>query len=77
MPLQLRSVQVHLPQIATRIPLGLVGKVLRLRIATLSTGSHSARANAITELHDREKAVSARAIDFLAAVVAPSAKRSE
>ena len=60
--LDVRPVEVHLPQIALRVPLGLIVEVRRLRIAVQSARGDGSRADAIAEFDDGDEAVARVAV---------------
>src|SRR5690349_25176225 len=76
-PLELRLVEVHRPQIPRRVPLRLILEVRRVGIAALATRRHRARPHAVAELDDRNEAVPTRPVPLLRVGIRPSTERGE
>src|SRR5262245_39136430 len=75
--LHLRLVEVHLPEIAGRVPRRLIVEMRRLRIAAFSSGRHRSRTHPIAELDDRHEAVAAGPVHLLRPVVGARTERRE
>ena len=75
--LQLRTVEVHVSQIARAVPRRLVVEVRRRRIATLAAGRNGPGSHAIAEFDDGHETVPARAVHLLGPFVRARTKRCE
>ena len=64
-PLQLRTIKIHIPQVARAVPLRLIVKVRGRRIAALPAGGHGFGPHVVAELDDSDEAVPAGAIPLL------------
>src|SRR5690349_9429390 len=73
-PPQLRRVEVHRPQIARRVALGLVVEVLVPRVTALASGRHRDRAHAVPELDHGNEAVAVRAVPLFCTRIRPRAE---
>src|SRR5690349_15128029 len=75
---ELRLIEIHIAQVARRIPLGLIVEVLRARYAVEATRGDRLRTHAVfSKLDDRDEAVTARAVPLLRAGVRLCAERRE
>src|SRR5665647_3587973 len=75
--LQLRAIEVDVPQLARGVPHRLVVEVRRLRIATFTAGGNRLRAHAVAELDDGDEAVATGTIHLLRTLVGARAERRE
>jgi hypothetical protein len=76
-PFELLRIEVHFTQIPQAVVLRLVVEVPALRMAALAASSNRKRANSVSELDDRHKAVTAGAIPFPGTGIWPCTERSQ
>src|SRR5262249_4472854 len=63
--LELRAVEIHIPQVARAVTFRLVIEMGGRRIAALSTGGHRPCSHRLAELDDGHKAVGAGSVNLL------------
>ena len=73
--LELRAVEIHIPQFARTVTFRLIIEVGRRRIATLSAGSHGFGSHRLAEFNDGYEAVAAGPVNPLRPLVRVRAER--
>src|SRR5690348_11070836 len=76
-PRELVPVEVHVAEVAGRIPRRLVVEMLRRRVPALAAGGDGARTNPGTEFDDGDETVAARAVPLLGVRIRARAERRE
>src|SRR5213593_1549661 len=76
-PFQLRSVEVHVPEVTGGIAGSLIAEMARLGIATLSAGRDSFRSDRRAEFDGRDKAVAGRPVTLLRAGIRSRSERCQ
>src|SRR5262249_52541367 len=75
--MELRAVEIHIPQIARAVTFRLIIEVGRRRIAALSAGGHGFGSHSLAELDDGDKAVAAGPVNLLRPLVQARAERGQ
>src|SRR5213082_2493450 len=76
-PLELRAVEVDLPQVAGAVPPGLIVEMRRFRMAALAPGCDCLGAHGLAELDHGDEAIATRAVPHLRARVGTCSERGQ
>src|SRR3982751_6056644 len=77
MTLELRPIEVHIAEVSHAVPLCLVIKVRRCRMAAFSAGSDGLRTHLIAELYNSNETVAGGAVPFLCPWIRPCSEGGE